>query len=291
MAAPQTVAVLGTGIMGAPMAANLLDAGFAVRVWNRTRAKAQPLAERGAVLADTAADAVTGADVVLTMLANGDAVRSVMTDGALAAMSPAAIWVQAGTVGVAATEMLAELAAEAGIGFVDAPVLGTKQPAVQGKLVVLAGGPTELTERLAPVFAAIGGRTLHLGGVGSATRLKLVVNSWVLAITNGTAEAVGLAGALGVDPNLFLDAISGAPTDSAYAQGKGKQMIADEFDLSFPLTLAAKDARLVLDAAPEGVDLAGVRATLAHLETADRLGHGDADMAALSRAVVTEQAR
>lgn len=287
-----TVAVLGTGIMGAPMATRLVEAGLEVRVWNRTADKTTPVVDRGAILADTPATAASGADFVLTMLADGPTVESVMTgeNGALATMPRGAVWLQTSTIGLAYTDRLAAAAAAAGVGFVDSPVLGTRAPAEQGKLVVLAGGEPELVERARPVYEAIGGRTVPVGGIGAASRLKLVANSWVLAVTNGTAEAIALANELGVDPQLFLDSISGGLLDCAYTHFKGKQMVSDEYELAFPANLAAKDARLILDAVDDRVDLGGVRATLAHLEATDRLGNGGDDMASLYRAVVAGKA-
>lgn len=283
-----TVAVLGTGIMGQPMAANLLAAGFAVRAWNRTASRARPLADHGATITDSPADAARGADFVLTMLADGPSVASVMSgpDGALAAMGAAtrgaaAVWLQMSTVGLQHTERLAGLAAESGVDFVDAPVLGTRQPAMDGKLVVLESGPAELTERCRPVFDAVGARTQRIGEAGAGSRLKLVANNWVLAVTNATAECVGLAEELNLDPKAFLEAISGGALDLPYAHLKGNAMISGEYQLSFPLSLAAKDARLVLDAAGSSLDLGGVRAALTHLERAEQAGHGGEDMAAL----------
>jgi 3-hydroxyisobutyrate dehydrogenase len=276
-----TVAVLGTGIMGGPMAANLVGAGLTVRAWNRTREKAQPLAERGVEVVDTPREAVAGADFVLTVLADGATVRQVMDEALSAVSRKNAVWLQSSTVGVEWTGRLAALAEKAGIPFVDAPVLGTKQPAEQGKLVVLASGPEELKDRCAPVFDAIGGRTIWLGPAGTASRLKLVANAWVLALTNATAECVSLAEELGVDPKLFLEAISGGALDVPYAHVKGGAMISREFPLSFAARHAAKDAQLVLDAAGDGLDLGSVRAALAHLKSAMDAGHADDDMAAL----------
>ncbi|WP_236791285.1 NAD(P)-dependent oxidoreductase [Amycolatopsis sp. GM8] len=272
-----TVAVLGTGIMGAPMAANLAAAGLTVRAWNRTRAKAEPLAGKGVEIADTPAGAAAGADFVLTMLDDGSSVREVVED----VLRPGAVWLQTSTVGIEWTATLAALAEKAGVPFVDAPVLGTKQPAEQGELVVLASGPEGLREKCAPVFGAIGGRTLWLGPAGAGSRLKLVANAWVLALTNATAESVALAGELGVDPKLFLDVISGGALDVPYAHLKGGAMISGEYPLSFATRHAAKDARLVLAAGGEGLDLGGVRAALAHLDAAQDAGHADEDMAAV----------
>ncbi|MEC3981624.1 NAD(P)-dependent oxidoreductase [Amycolatopsis sp. H20-H5] len=279
-----TVAFLGTGIMGAPMAANLAKAGFTVRAWNRTDAKAEPLTAHGVEVFDEPGLAVAGADLVLTMLADGPTVLELFTAIA-AAIEPDAVWIQSSTVGPEWTAKHAEAAAKAGLAFVDTPVLGTKQPAEAGKLTVLAGGPDELRERCAPVFDAIGAKTLWVGEAGAASKLKLVANSWVLALTNAVAETVALAGQFGLDPQSFLDSIKGGGTDVAYAHIKGAAMINGDFTTSFPAKLAAKDARLVLDSAGDA-DLGGVAATLVHLEKAVEAGYGDDDMAVLYRGVV-----
>src|SRR4051812_24419575 len=179
------VAVLGTGTMGAPMARNLVDAGLEVRVWNRSIEKAR--AVEGASVFDDAAEAVSGADFFVTMLADGDAVEEVVSGGVL---DGAGAWLQMSTVGLDAYERLAELAADAGVAFVDAPVVGTKQPAEKGELTVLASGPRDVRERARPVFEAVGARTVELGDAGEGTRLKLVINSWLVIMVEGLAETI-----------------------------------------------------------------------------------------------------
>jgi 3-hydroxyisobutyrate dehydrogenase len=271
------VAVLGTGIMGAPMARNLRAAGHEVRAWNRSPEKAAALASDGVEPAGEIAEAVRGADVVITMLADGAAVEAVAGE-ALPAMD-GGVLAQMSTIGPEATARVAEAAEAAGIPFVDAPVLGTKAPAEQGKLLVLASGPEE--ERLAPVFDAVGAKTLWLGEAGAGSRLKLVLNTWLLALTEGLAEAIALAGALGVDPQTFLDTIDGGPIGAPYANLKGKLMIEGDFPPSFPLELALKDARLALAAAEEqGLRLGALAAVADQMQRAVEAGHGKADMAA-----------
>jgi 3-hydroxyisobutyrate dehydrogenase len=278
-----TIAVLGTGIMGLPIAANLLDAGFSVRAWNRTPARARPLADRGAVVAATPNEAVLGAETVLTMLSDGPAVREVMV-GLGAEPAAGRLWIQASTVGTAYADEFAGLAAAQGLTYVDSPVLGTRQPAEQGALVVLASGPDQARERCAPVFDAIGSRTLWLGPAGAGSRLKLVINSWLETLTVGTAEALSFAAALGLDPHLFLDTIRGGGLDAGYVQGKGAAMLAGEFPPSFPLSLAVKDARLVGEAAAAAGQSAPLAAAVrARYEQALADGHGAADMAAVYR--------
>src|SRR5829696_8068679 len=273
------VAILGTGIMGAPMARNLAAAGLEVRAWNRSRERAEPLAPDGVAIADTPTEAAAGADVVVTMLSDGAAVEAMTADLAFPA---GAVWAQMSTVGIEATERLAARAAEAGVPIVDAPVLGTKAPAEQGKLTVIAAGPAEARERCAPVFDAVGARTVALADEpGAATRMKLVLNAWLLALIEGLGESVALAEGLGVDPAAFLDIIDGGPLGPPYAKMKGTMMIERSYEPSFSLTLAAKDARLALEAAgAEGLELPALRAILGQLEKAVGRGHGDADMAA-----------
>ncbi|MYR18411.1 NAD(P)-dependent oxidoreductase, partial [Streptomyces sp. SID6137] len=212
------VSVLGTGIMGAAMARNLCRAGLEVRAWNRTRDKAEPLAADGARIADTPAEAVEGADVVLTMLYDGNTVLEVMREAA-PALRRGAVWAQSTTAG---SELIGDLAAFAdahGLLFYDAPVLGTKEPAEAGKLTVLAAGPEEGRAAVAPVFDAVGAKTLWTGedgAEGSASRLKLVANSWVLAVTAATGETLALAKGLDVDPQKFFELIGGGPLDMGY---------------------------------------------------------------------------
>ncbi|WFB11803.1 NAD(P)-dependent oxidoreductase [Streptomyces sp. LX-29] len=283
MTSVNSVAVLGTGIMGAPMARNLARAGLDVRVWNRTRAKAEPLAEAGARVADTPAEAVDGADAVLTMLYDGAAVLDTMGRAA-PALRPGALWIQSTTAGVEALVGLSRLAAERGLVFIDAPVLGTRQPAESGQLIVLAAGPEPVRPALAPLFDAIGSRTVWVGDDGAqstASSLKLVVNSWVLALNNATGEALALARGLDVDPRHFLDAVAEGPLDNGYLRVKAQQILTGDLTPSFATATAEKDARLIVAAGERtGVrlDLAAAGADRFHRAVSQ--GHGLDDMAA-----------
>jgi 3-hydroxyisobutyrate dehydrogenase len=276
----QTVAVLGAGgTMGLGMSRNLLRAGFAVRAWNRTRDRAEPLAGDGATIASTPAEAVDGTDVIITMLSDGDAVIETIAQ-ALPSAGSDTIWIQASTIGIEATDRCIELAREAAVTFVDAPVLGTKQPAEEGKLTVLASGPDDVRDRVQPIFDAIGQRTLWVGAAGSGTRLKLAVNVWIVTLVEGAAETLALAERLGVDPHLVLDALEGGPLDLPYLRLKAGMMLERRFEPSFKLTLAAKDARLAAQAAAQaGLSLPLVDAVASRLaQGAEK--HGDLDMAA-----------
>jgi 3-hydroxyisobutyrate dehydrogenase len=291
MAGRETVAVLGAGgTMGFPMARNLARAGLGVRVWNRSREKAEALAKDGAQVCDSPAGAADGASVILTMLAGTDAVLAAVDgpDGAFASLPPATgsgttdgvIWLQMSTIGEEGTERCADLAGQREIPFVDAPVLGTRQPAEERKLVILASGPATLRNRVQPVFGALGHRTIWAGEAGAGSRLKLVTSNWVLTVTEGTAETIALAEGLGLDPQMFLDALEGGPLDLPYLRIKSQAILNRDFTPAFRLKLAAKDARLVAEAAERhhvDVPLAGL--------LRDRLAqgtreHGEEDMAA-----------
>ncbi|MGP4029126.1 NAD(P)-dependent oxidoreductase [Actinomadura sp. 3N407] len=281
------VALLGTGIMGAAMARTLLGDGHRVTVWNRTRSRAEPLAGDGATVADSPAQAAGGAEVVITMLDDGDTALSVMTD-ASPALRPGQIWAQMGTVGVASVRLLAGFAADQGLLFVDAPVQGTRQPAEQGKLVVLAAGPQDARTVLEPVFGSVGARTLWLdedGAGGAGTRLKLAAVSYAISLTSVVAESVALTKGLGLDPALLGEVLTGGPLDSVYLQAKMKAMLADDFEPSFAVRNAEKNTRLIHEAAEAAEIRVDVNdAAGARFRRAIDRGHGDEDMAATYRA-------
>jgi 3-hydroxyisobutyrate dehydrogenase len=290
----EVVAVLGAGgTMGLPMARNIADAGIEVRAWNRTREMAEPLQEDGVEVLDTAREAVAGAAMILTILSDADAVVSTMegTDGALAGADGNPLWLQMSTIGIEGTERCAELADQNDLVLIDAPVVGTKKPAEEGKLTLLASGPEEARSRCEPVFDAIGQKTFWLGDAGTGTRMKLVINSWILTLVEGLAETIAFAEGIDIEPAEFLEVISGGPTDTAYAQLKGKMMIERSFDPSFKLGLAAKDAKLVLDAMERhDLDLPLLETIKAQLaEAAEE--HGEKDMAAAYLASAGQGAR
>ena len=253
--------------MGAPMARNLAAAGHEVRAWNRTASKAEGL---GATVAGSPAEAAEGAEVVITMLSDGPTTAAVMEGVTL---RDEQLWWQAGTVGV---EWIGRL----GDRLVDGPVMGTRQPAEQGALTVLASGPGR--ERLTSVFDAVAAKVVDLGDeIGAGTRMKLVGNAWVLALVEGLAETIALAEGLGVDPRRFLEVIEGGAMYAPYAKLKGEAMIERSFEPSFPLALAAKDAGLMADAARDaGLDLPLPGLIRDRMLRVAEAGHGEDDMSA-----------
>lgn len=252
-AAVTTVAVIGAGKMGAAMAGNLCRAGFATVVWDKNPSAAAALAEAGASAAPTATGAVQAADVVITMLPDGDAVTSVAIDlGMLAAIPAGAVWVQMGTIGVDATDRTAALTAarRPDVFFVDAPVSGSKGPAERGELLVLASGPPEVIDRLGPVFAVLGKRTIWLGEAGRGTRLKLVLNTWLAFLMEGVAETAVLAGALGITNEELTGALAGGPLATPLAMAKLTKIGDDNYTPEFTLAMALKDVDLALATTP-----------------------------------------
>ena len=282
-----TVALLGTGIMGAGMGHNILAAGLDLRVWNRTAAKARPLADAGATACADPAEAVRGADVIVTMLGDADDVAAVL-EQAGGGLTPGQVWLQTTTVGVAPFERLRPLAQRHGLVLLDAPVLGTRAPAEAGQLVMFVAGDPSVRDRVDPVLDAVGKQTVWVADTeagAAAGRLKLVANSWVLAVTAATGESVAFAQALGVDPQAFLDAVAGGPLDLPYLQNKARAILDDDWTPSFTVDNAAKDAGLIVDAAEgAGVQLDVAEAVRSRLLRASGRGHGDDDMAAAYKA-------
>ncbi|MBD0253848.1 MAG: NAD(P)-dependent oxidoreductase [Rubrobacter sp.] len=285
MAEGTEVAVLGTGIMGAAMARNLLSDGMEVRAWNRSREKAEPLAQEGAEVADNPADATRGADFLLTMLSDADVIEEAVGGDVLSALAEDGVWLQMSTVGDEGNERLSDLANQYRVPYVDAPVLGTKQPAEQGQLIVLASGPEDVREKSERVFDAVGSKTVWLGDAGAGSSLKLVINNWIVGLLGVLAETVAFAKTVGVDPAAFLETIEGGPLGLPYAQLKGNMMIEEDFPTSFSARLARKDAGLVLGAAEaHNLPMPVAEAIAARFDEAIQAGYGEEDMAAVYRA-------
>ncbi len=278
------VAFIGTGRMGGPMAANLARAGFDVRAWNRTGSRAEALAADGAVVAASPAQAVSGATVVITMLADGPATEQAATgpDGFLTVAREGTTWAQMGTVGVDWTARLADLAAAHGMTFADAPVSGSEGPAKAGQLTILASGPDEARDVLAPVFSVLGRATAWLGPAGNGTRAKLVLNNWLADLTETTAETLAFARRLGLDPAEIVDLLQANPLGAPYAVQKARSMLAGDFTPAFALKHALKDAELAAQAAQAvGAPLTLTSALLPRWRDTAASGHADDDLAAV----------
>ena len=283
----EPVAVLGMGVMGHGMAASALRAGIPTIVWNRTSEATRDLAELGAEVAETAADAARRAAIVLTMVTDAEAVISIARDqGMLAALAPGAIWVQMSTIGVAGIDRVAAVVGveRPDVTLLDAPVSGSKDPAEHGQLTIFASGPAEARSRVAALFDALGQRTIWVGEVGAGTRLKLVNNTWLAFAAEAVSTSVALAHRLGLETQTVLDALGGGPVVSAWQAAKLQRIANGEFSAQFALSLALKDVHLALQAA--GDDRFAVLACLADewQHVVDQ-GLGDQDLIIVTRAL------
>jgi 3-hydroxyisobutyrate dehydrogenase len=276
------VAVIGTGIMGSAMARNLVAAGLSTTVWDRSASATGPLADAGAVVAASAADAVRDATVVITMLPTADVLDSVIFDGGVAAaFADGCVWVQMGTIGVEATLRTRDrlAARRPGVTFVDAPVSGSKGPAQQGQLLILASGPATAAATVRPVFDVLGRRTVWLGEAGKGSQMKLVVNAYMSILIEGVAETVELADRLGIGNRQLAEVIEGGPLDAPIADAKLHKMDRGDFAAEFPLEWALKDVDLAIEAA-RGDAPPLLAALSSQWHAAVAAGHGRQDISA-----------
>ena len=284
-----TVAVLGAGIMGSAMTRNLVAAGLNTRVWDRSAAATAPLAAAGAVVAPSAPEAVRDADVVITMLPTDDAVESVIFDGGVAdAFADGCVWAQMGTIGIESTLRIRDrLAAQRpSVMFVDAPVSGSKGPAEQGQLLILASGPAAAADRVDPVFDILGRKTVWLGQVGQGSMVKLVVNTYMSILIEGVAETMELADRLGISHEQLAEAIEGGPLDAPIADAKLHKIDRGDYAPEFPLEWALKDVDLAISAA--GDQTPPLLAALSRQwHAAVAAGHGRQDVSAARLALPT----
>jgi 3-hydroxyisobutyrate dehydrogenase-like beta-hydroxyacid dehydrogenase len=278
------VAFLGLGTMGAPMAANVAKQ-HSLTVWNRSPARAQPLVDAGARLAATPADAARGADAIVLMLADPLAVHAVVDGeyGLLAGLAPNALVIDMSTVDVATARVTDAKVRATGGRFVDAPVSGTRKPAVDGKLVIMAGGDPADVARARPILDTMG-RVVPVGGVGQGMAAKLVLNGLGAHMMTGFSAMLVLAARLGLDLRAMLEVIGSGAFSSPLYTSKGPRMLARDFEPDFTLKLMHKDQELVLATAAENgyamPTLATIRDVLAEAITA---GYGDGDLSGVVR--------
>jgi 3-hydroxyisobutyrate dehydrogenase len=280
-------AFLGVGAMGHGMATSALRAGIPTIVWNREPEATRDLAELGADVAETAADAARRADFVVTMVTDADAVISIARDqGMLAALAPGTIWVQMSTIGVAGIERVAALvdAERPDVILLDAPVSGSKVPAEQGKLTIFASGPEEVRSRVDPLFEALGQRTVWVGAVGAGSRLKLVNNTWLAFTSEAVASSIALARRLGLGTETVVGALDGSTLVSPWQAAKLQRIAKDDYSTQFGLSLALKDVHLALQAADDG-RFAALASLADEWQQAVDDGLGDQDLTVMTRAL------
>ena len=275
------IAFLGIGLMGAPMTRNLLDAGFPMTLWNRTASKCEPFASE-ATIASTPAEAVAGADVVITMLENGDVVEDVLVaQGAIDALKPGALVVDMSSVQPSVARRHAGLAAERGAGYVDAPVSGGTLGAAEARLSIMAGGAEADVGRVLPVFEALG-KCTRIGPVGAGQLAKLA-NQAIVGITIGAvSEALLLAAEGGADPAAVREALMGGFAGSRILELHGQRMIDRDFAPGAPARIQLKDLRMILEEArAEGVTLPLAQQTHNAYQSLVANGHSEVDHSGL----------
>jgi 3-hydroxyisobutyrate dehydrogenase len=258
-------------------------------VWDRSATATGPLGDAGAAVAASARDAVRDADVVITMLPTADVVESVIFgDGVADAFADGCVWAQMGTIGVEATVHLRDRLSEQrpGVVFVDAPVSGSKGPAEQGQLLILASGPAAAAGSVDPVFGILGRRTVWLGQVGQGSLMKLIVNAYMSVLIEGVAEAMELADRLGIAHQQLAQVIEGGPLDAPIAEAKLHKMDTGDYAAEFPLEWALKDVDLAIGAAG-GQPPPLLAALSAQWHAAVAAGHGRQDVSAARLALGT----
>jgi len=282
-----TIAFLGTGLMGRPMAGRLLAAGYPVTVWNRTPDKTRPLAEQGATVAPTAAAAIRDAEVVVLMLADAPAIQDTLLSAEAAALLGGRTVIQMGT--IAPPESLELGAAVTGCGgsYLEAPVLGSIAEASAGRLAVMVGASPPLFERWLPLLRELGPEPRLVGPVGQAAALKLALNQLIATITTAYATGLGMVRQSGVDLGLWADVVRTSALYAPTFDKKLRRMIDRDFEpANFPARLLLKDLRLVAgEAARVGLFAPFLDGLVEILEHTVEAGLGEADYSALAAAV------
>jgi 3-hydroxyisobutyrate dehydrogenase len=278
-----SVAVLGLGAMGHAFAANLVKNQFQVAGWNRTRARGEDLAASGMTLCETPQQAAEQAEVVLAMLTDGATTESVL-EQIIPALRQNAIFCQMGTIGVEATDRLIARLADArpDVVYIDAPVSGTKAPAENAQILILASGDRQRAEKLEPVFAAISKGARWLGAAGAGSRMKLVVNAWLIAMMQGLAESTSLAQQFGFSTDDLWSVLEGGPLAAPYAKVKLDTIKGGDYTPQMQLVWALKDAQLALDAA-EAQSMPGLQNIAQLWQQAVEAGYGEQDLAVIYR--------
>ncbi|MFD1884728.1 NAD(P)-dependent oxidoreductase [Paenibacillus wenxiniae] len=278
------LAWIGTGHMGLPMARNLLKAGYAVHVYNRTAEKAAPLQQDGATLASTAGEAVADVDTVFIMLTKGDAVEAVLKGehGILKHICEGACIINMSTISPDEARTFAALAAEVGAIYVDAPVSGTVAPAEQGQLVILAGGSADAVERCQPYFDILGKHTIHFGEVGAGSSAKLSINLMLAVTMQGIAEALVIGEQAGLKRAQLLEMIGQSAVATPMLNAKQKMLLEEQFPSAFMVSLLSKDLGLLMDEARKNdIELPLSAAASRTFADAVEHGKGEMDMAAI----------
>ena len=279
-----TIAFIGLGIMGGPMAANLVMAGYQVTGYNRSRAKVDTLVEAGGKGAETIAEAVADADVIITIVPDSPDVEAVAAgeDGIFAHAKPGAVWVDCSSIRPDVAVTLAERARDRGIAAVDAPVSGGEAGAVEATLSIMVGGDVEVVESVRPVLESVGKTVVHVGPSGSGQTVKAANQLIVAGTIELVAEALVFLEAYGVDTAAAIQVLAGGLAGNRILERKATSMVAREFKPGFRVDLHHKDMGIILAAAREaGVAIPLGAHTAQLMQSLRQLGHGDLDHSAL----------
>lgn len=290
--AKQTVALLGLGTMGSGMASNLLKAGFPLRVYNRTRSKAEPLADQGATVVGSPEEAARGADVVLTMLSDDRASRETWLgpSGALRGMKPGSIAVESSTVTPRWITELKQHTDAAGVALLDAPVTGSRMQAAGGQLSFLVGGDPAVLEKAQPVLEAMSQSVTYVGPTGSAARLKLVNNFLCGVQLASIAEAMSWIERSGLDREAAFDFLKRGAPGSPMLGAMAARMMQATYDVNFQLSLMKKDMDYAAsDAAEFSLELRTIEPVKSRLQDAVNAGWSDKDMSSVVETVRSEK--
>ena len=241
-----TVAFLGGGRIGAPLAARLIKAGFEVRVWHRNSQMMRPLVEIGAIAAESPAKAAAHADVLVTLLPDGLTTLFVMTgnDGALKTLRSGAVWLQMSNVGADWASQLSDLVSPSGVHFVDAPVTGSVGLAEAGRLLVLVGGPEDVRDQIAPILEAMSRNTVWLGNQGAGSKAKNVLDKWFDGLVISFAETMRFSKDIGLDPQLIVELLNDTPMGSPDPVAKARQALIGDFGTDSAFDYASEIAEL-----------------------------------------------
>jgi 3-hydroxyisobutyrate dehydrogenase-like beta-hydroxyacid dehydrogenase len=284
----EKIGFIGLGIMGEPMAANILKAGHALMVYNRTPEKTDILADKGALTASTPAELAAWADIIILMLTGPEAIDAVLySENGILSVNPAGkTLVNMSTVSPEYTTNIARCLTPGDITLIDAPVSGSKKPATDGTLIILAGGPRQAVSALEPLLLTMGRKVVYCGEAGQGSAMKMTVNLLLGVMIAGLAETVNLARRLHLDMDLVLDTILAGPLGCPIFNLKKDMLRQDDFPVQFPLKHMTKDLRFVLQTADAaGAAVPATHAAFQLYRQGVGLGNGDLDFAAVQKSL------
>jgi 3-hydroxyisobutyrate dehydrogenase-like beta-hydroxyacid dehydrogenase len=282
----QKIGFMGLGIMGTPMSANLMKAGYPVTVYNRSPEKAESLVKQGAGLASTPEALAQAADIVIAMVTGPEALDNLLwgENGAGKALNSSKVFINMSSVSPRSTRELESQLSPTGVMFIDAPVSGTKKPAEEGTLVILAGGPEDKVKELEPLFLAMGKKVIYCGPVGQGSMMKMFINLLLGIMMGGFAEVLNFGRLGGLKMEAMLETVFAGAMNSPMFQVKAANMKEKKYPAAFPFKHLSKDLKFLVDTAYELEAPVPLGQMLLHLYRAGvAQGYGDEDISAIAR--------